>query len=166
MADLPSLPARSAMDRRFRASLEGEEKSRVFVVLPFDAAEAWGERGRYHVAGTLAGTRFRGAIERVGPKYILPLGPATRRDLGLRPGDEVEMVLGLEGPQRTDLAPDIAAALEAEPEAAAFFDSMAQFYRKGYLRWIDATRRSPETRAHRIAETVRRLREGRKNPPR
>jgi uncharacterized protein YdeI (YjbR/CyaY-like superfamily) len=34
---------------------------------------------------------------------------------------------------------DIAAAPAASPAAGAFFDTLAQFYRKGYLRWIDAT---------------------------
>jgi Bacteriocin-protection, YdeI or OmpD-Associated len=31
-------------------------------------------------------------------------------------------------------AADVAAALDAHPRAAAFFDSLAQFYRKAYLR--------------------------------
>ena len=65
-----------------------------------------------------------------------------------------------EGPQRDDLAPDVVAALEASPEAGAFFDALAQFYRKGYLRWIDSTKRSPEIRAERIAEMVRLLKAG------
>jgi len=38
-----------------------------------------------------------------------------------------------------DLAEDIARALAASPAAAAFFDTLAQFYRKAYLRYIDAT---------------------------
>jgi len=153
------------MDQRFRATIGGEEKSRVYIVLPFDAAQSWGERSRYHVAGTIDGAPFRGVIEKAGAKFILPLGPAWRRSVGLKPGDEVELVLGLEGPMRSQLAPDIAAALEAEPAAAAFFDSIAQFYRKGYLRWIDATKRSPDVRAERIAEMVRLMKAGEKNPP-
>jgi hypothetical protein len=31
---------------------------------------------------------------------------------------------------------------------------LAQFYRRAYLRWIDATKRSPDKRAARIAEMV------------
>jgi hypothetical protein len=90
------------------------------------------------------------------------LGPAWRRDCGIGPGDEVIVALQPEGPQRDDLAPDIAAALEAEPDAAAFFDSLAQFYRRGYLRWIDATKLRPEVRPERIAETIRLLKDGHK----
>jgi len=71
-----------------------------------------------------------------------------------------------EGPQSNALAADIAAALEAEPEAARFFDGLATFYRKNYLRWIDATRRSPETRAQRIVEVVELMKAGVKERPR
>jgi uncharacterized protein YdeI (YjbR/CyaY-like superfamily) len=58
------------------------------------------------------------------------------------------------------------AALAAEPDAATFFDSLATFYRKNYLRWIDATKRSPEARAERIAELVDLMKAGRKRWPR
>jgi uncharacterized protein YdeI (YjbR/CyaY-like superfamily) len=57
-------------------------------------------------------------------------------------------------------------ALDAEPAAGAFFDSLAQFYRRGYLTWIDATKRSPAERAARIAEMVRLLKAGHKQRPR
>jgi uncharacterized protein YdeI (YjbR/CyaY-like superfamily) len=70
-----------------------------------------------------------------------------------------------EGPQRDDLAEDVAAALAANPDAGAFIDSLAQFYRRAYLRWIDATKRRPEQRAERIAEVVRLLRSGIKERP-
>ena len=69
-------------------------------------------------------------------------------------------------PQRGDLAEDIAAALEANPAAGAFFDTLAQFYRKGYLRYIDATKRRPDLRAARIAEVTGLLASGIKERPR
>ena len=71
-----------------------------------------------------------------------------------------------EGPQRNDLADDIAAALDANPEAGAFFDSLAQFYRNAYLRWIDGTKRRPDVRSTlRIAEVIRLLKDGIKERP-
>jgi uncharacterized protein YdeI (YjbR/CyaY-like superfamily) len=69
------------------------------------------------------------------------------------------------GPRRSELAPDAAAALDASPAAGAFFDSLAQFYRNAYLRWIDATKRRPEQRPVRIAEMIRLLEEGKKQRP-
>jgi uncharacterized protein YdeI (YjbR/CyaY-like superfamily) len=76
------------------------------------------------------------------------------RDAGVARGDKVSVELAPEGPQRADLADDIAAALDANPAAAAFFDTLAQFYRKAYLHWIDATTRRPDLRAARIAVVV------------
>ena len=76
------------------------------------------------------------------------------------------MTLAAEGPQSRTLAPDIAAALAADPEAANFFDSLAQWYRKGYLTWIDATKRSPEVRKQRIAEMIVLLKDRQKQRPR
>jgi uncharacterized protein YdeI (YjbR/CyaY-like superfamily) len=75
-------------------------------------------------------------------------------------GDTVHVLIEPEGPQRADLADDIAGALAASPSAAAFFDGLAQFYRRGYLRWIDATKRRPDVRAERIARMVELLEAG------
>ena len=83
--------------------------------------------------------------------------------MGIAIGDEVTVELAPEGPQRSDLADDIAAALAANPAAGAFFDTLAQFYRKAYLRWIDATTRRPDLRAARIAEVVGLLAAGSKS---
>jgi hypothetical protein len=151
--------------KAFRAQIEGAPKGRVYIVLPFDPAGVWGPRPRYHVAGTINGCAVRGALEKFTRGYFLPLGPAYRRGAGLQLGDPVTVVLAAEGPQRDALADDIAAALDAEPEAAKFFDGLASFYRKNYLRWIDATKRRPDVRSERIAELVRLLKAGQKQRP-
>jgi hypothetical protein len=153
-------------ERSFQGKLEGTEKSRVYLVLPFDPEKVWGPRVRYHVRGTINGKTVRGALERFGKGYFLPLGPAYRCGADLHPGDVVAAALAPEGPQSETLAADIAAALAAEPVAAEFFDGLATFYRKNYLRWIDATKRSPEVRAQRIAEFVELMRAGHKQKPR
>jgi uncharacterized protein YdeI (YjbR/CyaY-like superfamily) len=88
------------------------------------------------------------------------------RDAGVAAGDDVLVELAPEGPQRGDLADDISAALEANPADAAFFDTLAQYYRKAYLRWVDATTRRPDLRASRIAEVVDLLAAGIKQRPR
>ena len=152
--------------RSFRATIKGTGSGRAYLVLPFDPGEAWGPRARYHVRGTINGRDVRGALEQFSEGYFLPLGPAYRSGAGLGLGDLVTAMLEPEGPQSDALAPDIVAALDAEPEAANFFDGLATFYRKKYLRWIDATRRSPEVRAQRIAELVELMKAGRKDRPR
>ena len=91
--------------------------------------------------------------------------PMWMRDADVTAGSDVAVELAPEGPQRVDLADDISAALEASPRAAAFFDTLAQFYRQAYLRWIDATTRRPDLRAARIAEVVDLLAAGIKQRP-
>ena len=59
------------------------------------------------------------------------------------------------------LAPDLLAALEGEPEARRFFESLATFYRKNFIRWIEQAKR-PKTRANRIAETIATLQAGKR----
>ena len=71
----------------------------------------------------------RAVVEPLDVGGGIVLGPAWGRDCRIAPGDRVQVLLSPEGPQPEDLAPDIAAALTAEPAAAAFLDGLAQFYR-------------------------------------
>jgi len=151
--------------RRFTATVTVDAKGRTHVPVPFDPDEAWGPKPRHLVTGTVGGCGLRGSVDPTAGGHEIVLGPVWTRDSGPPSGATVEVTLLPEGPQRADLAPDLAAALEADPEAAAFFDSLAQFYRNAYLRWIDATKRRPEQRPVRIAEVVRLLRDHQKERP-
>ena len=135
-------------------------------MMPFDPDEAWGDKANHPVSGTINGCRVRARLVPSGSGWVLSLAPKRLRDMGIAIGDDVAVELAPEGPQRGDLADDLAAALAADPAAGAFFDTLAQFYRKAYLRWIDATTRRPELRAARIAEVVSLLAAGIKERPR
>jgi Bacteriocin-protection, YdeI or OmpD-Associated/Domain of unknown function (DUF1905) len=135
-------------------------------VVPFDPDEVWGGKAAHPVAGTIDGRRVRGTVSPGGSEWAFTLSPSWMRSTGLVAGQQVAVELAPEGPQRGDLAEDISAALAADPAAAAFFDTLAQFYRKAYLRWIDATTRRPDLRAARIAEVVELLAAGEKERPR
>jgi hypothetical protein len=133
--------------------------------VPFNPDHVWGAKHRHHIAGTVNGIRVRAVVEPAGDGFGFTLGRTSPANTGIAVGDEVTVDITPEGPQRDDLAEDIAAALAADADAAAFFDSLAQFYRRGYLRWIDATKRRPEQRAERIAEMVSLLRSRIKQRP-
>jgi hypothetical protein len=148
------------MEMRFRATVGDDGRGRVVVMVPFNPDELWTPKPRHHVGGTVDGRRVRGVIERRDGAWGLLLGPAWLRDNGVAAGDEVELAIEPEGPQRGDLPDDVAAALTASPQAGEFFDGLAQFYRRGYLRWIDATKRNPAERVRRIAQTVELLAAG------
>ena len=133
--------------------------SRVFIPIPFSPNEVWGVKQRHHLSGAINGCAIRGSLGSDGTQYFMPLGAAWRRDSGLEAGAQVEVELTPEGPQGDRLASDVAGALEAEPQAKAFFEALPTFYRNNYIRWIEGAKR-PETRARRIAEMMALLKAG------
>ncbi len=137
----------------------------MFLPIPFDPDEVWGVKHEHHARGTVDGLDLRGVVELFDTGRGIVLGPAWRRDRHIESGATVDVMLEPEGPQRDDLADDIAAAFAANPAAGAFFDSIAQFYRRAYLRYIDTTKRRPDERVARIAEVVGLLAAGEKQRP-
>ena len=135
--------------------------TRTFIPLPFNPNEVWGVKQRHHITGTVNGYGVRGSLGSDGAQYFLPLGAAWRRDCGLDAGSNVEVVLSPEGPQSEGLGPDVSSALEAEPQARTFFESLATFYRNTYIKWIESAKR-PETRNTRINEMIGLLKAGKK----
>ncbi len=152
---------------RFTAIVTLDSGGRAAVTVPFDPDQMWGAKTFHLVAGTIepirdaaCNRRLRGSITPDADRWVFPLNSRWMGEAGVELGDEVVVDLQPEGPQRADLADDFATALAATPEAAAFFDTLAQFYRKAYLRYVDATTRRPEVRAQRIAEVVELLAAG------
>ncbi len=144
---------------RFTTTL-ARHGNKPLIVLPESVSAVWGDKPYYFVTGTVGGRSLRGRTERIEGRHALSLGQAWLRDNPLPDDEQIEVELWQEPPQVEDLPDDFADALRAQPEALTFFESLATFYRKGYLRWIEEAKR-PETRARRIQEAVQLLREGR-----
>jgi homocysteine S-methyltransferase len=151
--------------RRFQVRITEDASGRAVIAVPFDPDAAWGVKAVHHVRGTVNGCPLRATLTPGANGWAFTLNPA-RVAMGLAPGADAAVELEPEGPQRGDLAEDFAAALAADPAAGAFFDTLAQFYRKAYLRYIDATKRRPDLRAERIAEVTGLLADGMKERPR
>ena len=135
--------------------------TRIFIALPFNPNEVWGVKSRHHIQGSVNEHAVRGSLGSDGTQYFLLLGVAWRRDCGLDAGSKVDVVVWPEGPQSEGLLPDVAAALDAEPQAKAFFESLATFYRNTFIKWIESAKR-PETRSARINEMLNLLKAGKK----
>jgi Bacteriocin-protection, YdeI or OmpD-Associated/Domain of unknown function (DUF1905) len=152
--------------QEFRVRVTADPRGHGVIVIPFDPDEAWGVKAVHHVNGTVNGCRVRVTIAPGDHGWAFGLSPARMDGLGIADGSDVLVELAPEGPQRGDLAEDISAALAANPAAGAFFDTLAQFYRRAYLRYIEATTRRPDVRAARIAEVIGLLANGIKERPR
>jgi hypothetical protein len=155
-----------AASARFTATVADAGRGRGLIRLPFDPDATWGSKRRHHVRGTVAANKVRGQLRHTSDGWALVLGAAWLRDNPLPAGGKVDVVLEAEGPQNADLPPDVTAAFQDSPEAAAFFAGLATFYRKGYLRWIDGASRRPELRSQRVRQLVEYLEQGRKQRPR
>jgi hypothetical protein len=155
----------AAKNQQFTTTATAAGRGRVLIPVPFDPDTVWAAKLHHHIAGTVNHMPVRGVIEPAGDGFGFALGPAWLRDCRLAPGDTVAVDIHPEGPQRDDLADDITVALDAHPAAGALFDSLAQFYRTAYLRWIDATKRRPDQRAQRITEMIQLLEAGHKQRP-
>jgi hypothetical protein len=150
----------------FRARVTADPRGHGVITVPFDPDAEWGVKAVHHVNGTVNGRRVRVTIAPGDTGWAFTVNPARMDGLGIAVDSDVLVELAPEGPQRGDLAEDISAALAANPAAGAFFDTLAQFYRRAYLRYIDATTRRPDVRTARIAEVVGLLANGVKQRPR
>ncbi|MCI0556436.1 MAG: YdeI/OmpD-associated family protein [Anaerolineae bacterium] len=146
--------------QRFKTIIS-KSGTRTFIALPFNPNDVCGVKGRHYITGTVNGHAVRGSLGSDGTQYFLPLGAAWRRGCGLEAGAKVDVVLSPEGPQSENLSADVIRALDAEPQAKAFFESLATFYRNTYIKWIESAKR-PETRAARINEMINLLKAGKK----
>jgi hypothetical protein len=152
--------------QRFHAVITAGPRGAGVIEVPFDPDAEWGAKTDHPVGGSIGGRRVRGRLTPRDGGWELTVTPLWLRDTATAVGDDVTVSLTPEGPQRGDLAEDIAAALDEDPAAGAFFDTLAQFYRKGYLTWINGTKGRPDVRAERIAEVTRLLAAGIKQPTR
>ena len=146
--------------QRFKSKI-ASSGSRAYIAIPFTPNDVWGAKERHYITGTVNGCKVRGRLESNATGYFLAVGPVWRRDNKLEVGDQVEVDISPEGPQGERLSPDIAAALDSDPNAKAFFESLPTFYRKNYVRWIESAKR-PETRANRISEMMKLLKAGKR----
>ena len=150
---------------RFSAELAPGPRGTLVAPVPFDPDRTWSPKPTHAVNGTLDARFVRSKLEPSADGWQMPISRMWARDCALTAGMTVEVDIAPEGAQRAELAPDVAAALNANQQAAEFFDSLAQFYTKAYLKWIDSTKRQPELRAERINEVVRLLEQGIKQRP-
>jgi hypothetical protein len=146
--------------QRFTTQIQ-KSGTKTLIEIPFNPNEVWGGKQRHYVSGTVNGCAVRALLITEGEQYLMTLGDAWMRDNPIEVGATVDVILSAEGPQSELLAADLAAALTADPQAKAFFDGLATYYRKNYLRWIDSAKQ-PETRAARIEKTVQLLKAGKK----
>ena len=148
----------------FEAVLEaGDGDGGVFVVVPFSVQEVFGTKGRVPVQATLDGYPYQGSITPLGDGYhALHVLKQIRKAVDKTIGDTVRVTLSRDVVERKMDAPtDLAAQFATNPQAAAYFAKLAYTHQREFVRWLEGAKK-PETRAHRLAQTIELLSQGRK----
>jgi hypothetical protein len=157
---------RRVRPQRYTATLTAGGRGRLFVPVPFDPDQVWRPKPQHHITGTINGVGIRAVIETHHGQRGFTLGPAWLRDCRVvAVGDTATVEIMPEGPNAMTSPRTSPPRWTPIRTPGAFFDSLAQFYCKAYLRWIDATKRRPDLRAQRIAEMIRLLDAGIKQRP-
>jgi Bacteriocin-protection, YdeI or OmpD-Associated/Domain of unknown function (DUF1905) len=146
--------------RRFIAVLDSIPAGGTGLRLPFDPKAVFG-RARAPVRVTIGQhPPFRTTVMVYSGIAWIGLRKDQLAELNLTAGDSADLLVELDdAPRVVDVPPELAKALEADPEAAAAFEALSYTHRKEYARWVAEAKRDA-TRADRVAKTVQRLRNG------
>jgi hypothetical protein len=143
----------------FRSTIEAARGGGAVAQIPPDVTTALGGLKQMRVVGTVNGVSYKSSTMPYRGAFYLGVHKATREAAGVAIGDEVAVEIALdESPRVLKLAPELEAALAAQPKLRARFDALS-FSRRREL--ADPIREAvkPETRATRLEKALARLRE-------
>lgn len=146
---------------RFRAELQSTGGNTAGFQVDDELVAALGGGGRPKVVVTVNGFEWRSSIARMGGAYWLGVSAERRAAAGVAAGDVLDVEVELDTAVReVELPADLAAALDAEPGARAYWDGLS-FSNQSYHVLQVTGAKAAETRARRVARTVAMMAEGR-----
>lgn len=146
---------------RFRTTVQQAGKTATGIQVPEEVVEALGSGRRPPVKVTINGYTYRSTVAVVGGAHMVGVSAESRAGAGIAGGDEVEVDIELDtAPREVAVPADLAAALDAEPNARRTFDKLSYSNKSWHVLQV-AGARSEETRQRRIAKSVATLKEGR-----
>ena len=155
------MPTPPAFPAAFAAPvLRFEDGMRMhYVPLPDDVADRLDAEGARRVVGTLNDQPISRGVQRTkdGVRFLL-FGREAMRALGIGYGDTAVLELAPDpAPDQVDLGPELEAALDEDPEAAARFATFTPGRRRSLAYYVTSAKR-PATRERRAAELAEKLR--------
>jgi antitoxin component of MazEF toxin-antitoxin module len=130
------------------------------VVVPKEVAAAFPGK-RPQVLAHVNGVEYRSRLMVYGGQSYLGLRKDLLRQLQVAAGDQVQVELVEDLQERVVVEPpELTEALAQNPAAPAAYQELPFTHRNEYARWIDEGKKS-QTRADRVAKTIKRLTEPR-----
>ena len=144
---------------RFTSTIEPARGGGAVALIPPGVTAALGGLKQMRVTGELNGTEFRSSTMPYRGAFYLGVSKATREAAGAAIGDQVTLeIVRDDSPRVLELAPELEAALAAEPQLRDTFDGLS-FSRRRELADPIAQAVKPETRAARLEKAIARLRD-------
>lgn len=146
---------------RFRAELERSGKTATGFEVPESVVTELGAGRRPAVRVTINGYTYRSSVAVMGGRFMVGVSASHRAAAGVSAGEVHDIELALDtAPREVAVPSDLAAALDAEPEARAYFDGLSYSNKRWHVEAIEAAKR-PETRQRRVERSLAAFREGR-----
>lgn len=146
---------------KFTTTIVGEG-NKAGIEVPEQIVEGLGAGKRPPVVVTINGQSYRSSIAVMGGKYMVGVSSANRELIGAAAGDTVEVGLEVDTqPRVVEVPDDLTAALDAEPEAKAFYGTLNYSAQRRYVEPIGDAK-TAETRARRIAKMIADIKAGKK----
>jgi hypothetical protein len=135
-------------------------KTSTGVRIPDEVVAALGTSRKPAVKATVNGHTWRSSIAFMGGEFWLGISAENREAAGVKAGDLIEVDLELDTePRVLEIPADLAEALEREPEAKAYFESLSYSNRRRHVLAIEGAK-AAETRQRRIEKSVGMFRQG------
>ncbi|MCX6498636.1 MAG: YdeI/OmpD-associated family protein [Arthrobacter sp.] len=146
---------------KFITTIQGSD-TKAGIEVPEDIVNALDAGRRPPVVVTINGHSYRSSIAVMGGKNMVGVSAANRELTATSAGDTVEVDLALDTqPRVIEVPDDLVAALDAEPQAKAFYATLNYSSQRRYVEPI-ADAKTADTRARRIAKIVTDLKAGKK----
>ncbi|MGP1675090.1 MAG: YdeI/OmpD-associated family protein [Candidatus Limnocylindrales bacterium] len=145
---------------RFRTTILQGDKTATGIRVPDEVVASLGKGKRPPIKVTINGFTYRNTIAVMGGVYMVGVSAENRAGAGVTGGDVVDVDIELDTEPRTvDVPADLAAALDADPDARRTFDALSNSNKGWHVLQVQGAK-SDETRARRIAKSVDALRQG------
>jgi hypothetical protein len=142
---------------KFHTTLLQSGKTAVGIQVPNEVVEALGAGKRPPVRVTVNGYTYRNTIAVMGGVFMVGVSAENRDRANVAGGDEVDIDIELDTqPRELTLPPDFREALDRQPDARRFFDTLSHSRQQALVLPIDQAK-TPEARQRRIDKALQSL---------
>lgn len=139
---------------KFQTTILTAGKTATGICIPDDIIEKLNAGKKPPVKVTLNGYTYVSTVAVMGGKYMVGVSADVRAAAGVKGGDKLTVEIELDTEVReVTLPPDFKKALDKDPKAKKFFESLSYSRQKNHVTIIEQAK-TEETRLRRIEKSV------------